>query len=107
MSAILQNDSFEDGIYDLLGEVIPYKEFLEKLIERCRLPYPLKSRPVEDYVRDAVFSKDAHLSLDQIGVLLADRVGSRTDELGGVRPRGVNEILDCIAQAWQSSSDAG
>jgi uncharacterized protein YbjT (DUF2867 family) len=107
MSAILQNDSFEDGVYDLLGDVISYKEFLERLIERCRLPYPLKSRPVEDYVREAVFSKDAHFSLDQIGVLLADRVGSRTHELGGVRPRGVNEIFDCIAQAWRSSSGIG
>lgn len=107
MSAILQNDSFEDGTYDLLGEVISYKEFLEKLVERCRLPYPLKSRPVEDYIRDAVFSENAHFSLDQLGVLLADRIGERTRELGGIRPRGLNEILDRIAEAWQSSSTLG
>ncbi len=106
-SAILQNDRFEDGTYALLGDVISYKEFLEKLIERCRLPYPLKSRPIEDYIRDAVFSKDAHFSLDQIGVLLADRVGERTGELAGVRLRGVDEILDCIAQAWRSSAGIG
>jgi NADH dehydrogenase len=106
-SAILKNDSFADGTYDLLGEVISYKEFLEKVVERCRLPYTLKSRPIEDYVREALFSEHAHFSLDQLGVLLADRVGERTSELAGVRPRGLSEIFDRIAESWQTAANAG
>jgi nucleoside-diphosphate-sugar epimerase len=107
VSAILENDSFEDGTYDLLGDVISYKEFLEKIVERCHLPYMPKSRPIEDYVRDALFSERAHFSLDQLGVLLADRIGERTRELAGVRPRGLNEILDYIAESWPASANTG
>jgi nucleoside-diphosphate-sugar epimerase len=107
VSAIVENGRFEDGTYNLLGDVISYKEFLEQIVARCGLPYTLKSRPIEDYVRDAVFSKDVHFSLDQLGVLLADRIGRRTRDLAGVRLRGLNEILDCIAESWRSSSNAG
>ena len=93
-----QEVSNENYVVDLLGEPITYVNFVKGLIERTSARARIIHRPVEEFLRASFSSGDADFTASELGVLLLDLVGPRTESCFGVRIRGVDEILNLVTK---------
>ena len=97
--AIATRDALATGPHDVLGGVISYRAFLEHTLGR--LPLRLVSQDIERALADATVRADAPLSLDQLAILVCDKVGEPTQELGGVKFRPLEAIIAELAAHWE------
>lgn len=98
-----------EGTFDLLGSAVTFLQFVKDIALLSGVEASFETVDLVEVVQDAVRSADPWLSLSELGILCADRVGAPTRSLGGVRIAPYREILDriasCLAEGGQHSAD--
>lgn len=100
--AALHNPAHLNEFIDVIGEAVSFGAFVRRLLKRLGIACEVHSRNVEEFIRDAVLSDRPSLSLDELAILLADVVGSPSQQVYGVKIRNVEAIIESIATQWNN-----
>ena len=103
----LRDAEIKSGIYDLLGEPITLADFYRAILDRLGVRVPIRPRPIEEYIREAVIDEEAQLTLSQIGILCSNITGPKTESLFGCPIRGARAVIDGLVEHWRDKASAG
>lgn len=87
------------GVHDVLGEPISVRDFYSGILRGLSINSQIRSRPIEDYIRDAVFLPNPTLTLEQIAILIADHLGPPTHKLFGAHFRNASRVIEALVHS--------
>jgi len=99
-NAALQTTS-QSAIIDLLGEPISYQQFVTRLASRIRPEAEIVLVPMEEFLRRAIYCPDPDFDLNELAILVCDKVGSRTNTCFGVDLTSLGKLIDHICANYK------
>jgi nucleoside-diphosphate-sugar epimerase len=87
------------SVVDLLGEPISFREFVERIFRTSGRDVAIRSTPMVNCLREALFSRNPTFSASELCILSADRVGPPTRDFLGVAFRPLAQIIESVAKA--------
>jgi uncharacterized protein YbjT (DUF2867 family) len=94
--ALALRDRHVIGTHDFLGEAVTFGKLVDDIKMRVNPSASTYMEPVQNLVRSAMLDPSPVMSLSQVGILLSDLCGERTEALCGVRPVGYDELLSLL-----------
>ena len=83
----------ESSTIDLLGEPISYQQFVALLASRIRPEAKIIPVAIEDFIRRALFSSNPDFDVDELAILVCDKVGRPTGTCFGVDLTSVEKLI--------------
>lgn len=83
----------ESVTIDLLGEPISYRHFVTLLALRIHPQAEIIPVPIEDFIRRAVFCSNPDFDVDELAILVCDKVGRPTGTCFGVDLTSVEKLI--------------
>ena len=96
-----QQDNSRSETHNLLGEQVSYYNFV-RLLRGILFPAAaIRSISLEYFVRRAITTSDPEFSLEELAILICDKVGESTGHLFHIRVKGIREIVDDLAALYR------
>ena len=83
-----QQGNMNCSVQNLLGEKVSYLELIKLLRSELGSTAEIQFRPIEMFIRDAIFSLNPRFTLEELAILTCDKVGVPTQRLFDVELMG-------------------
>lgn len=88
------DDTNDNHLIDLLGEPISYFDLVKLIATKVAPETIIAKTPIEEFIRKACFSTDPDFTLEELGVLVCNKVGKPTKTCFGIKVRNVKEFMN-------------
>jgi len=104
-SVIQTTDKTWNGSWNIAGEPITYRRFLETIRDGVVPSARVLSKPVVDYLRNSLFSDRLEFSSSELSILLANFMVPHTKEVNGINFRPWREVQKLLIQDYSERAD--